>query len=641
MQDDDAPTVMSANTAVVINTNSAMMSNSGRMMGNYKPTPEEPPKSTVRGRVFYGDTGRAVRRAGLMLISATGAGGGREKAGVTNERGEFEIKGVVEGRYFVSVSTPGVLTPFSSLTNLDKIGMLSQDGSAYADIAKDFQEVVVNGINDTDVTIAVKRGAAITGRITYADGDAAIGVRVEVLRKRNGQYNAVVPNLSEVFGAMFGGAGGGLKTDDRGVFRVAGLPAGEYIVRAVENVSHGEKGNSRDDEFMAMTGFNPSSMVSTFYPNTTDVKKAEVVKIELGQEQMEVNITISERALRDLRGVVVNRATREPIKNARVSIKSDDNVNSMFGGMNGGGEFGAKNETDEQGRWSYRELPAGKYTLTVEPPYDYKSEGDGKTAQKAKLPKLARAQKEIVIEDKDITDLTVELGYGASISGTISFDNQEAFAQAIFVSASDVDGKFSESDYVGSPYYDEGNKPVPKKSQEFKIQGIAAGKVFITATGGGRNASENEADEQQFYVKSILLNGKDVSRAPLETKDGEEINGVQIVLSRGVGKIKGSVVKADKTPKASAKILFVPTDKSQWQNSGASLFALANSSGEFETSGAPGEYFVVFYTEESFNREEDKNKGRREWLEKETANAAKVTIKAKETEKITLTMPEN
>jgi peroxiredoxin len=178
-----------------------------------------------------------------MLLSAKGMGGsGRENAGLTNERGEFEIKNVVEGRYFVSVSTPGVLTPFSSLSNLDKIGA-GQDSSVMADIAKDFQEVVVNGINDADVIVVVKRGAAITGRIMYADGEAAIGVRVEVLRKKNGQYNAVVPNISEIFGAMFGAAGG-LKTDDRGVFRIAGLPAGEYIVRVVENVSHSDKSRS-------------------------------------------------------------------------------------------------------------------------------------------------------------------------------------------------------------------------------------------------------------------------------------------------------------------------------------------------------------------------------------------------------------
>ncbi len=616
-------------------SNTMQMNGNYKIMGNYKPTPE-PPKSTVRGRVIYGDTGRAVRRAGLMLMSAKGAGGGgsRESSGVTNERGEFEIKGVVAGSYFVSVSTPGILTPFSSLVDIDSIRL--NDAAATAEISKNFQEVAVNGINDADVTIVVKRGAAITGRIMYADGEEAAGVRVEVLRRKNGQYNAVVTSIGDILGAMFGGGAGGLRTDDRGVFRIAGLPAGEYVVRVVENVSHTEKSNSRggDDEFFAMLGFSPSSMVATYYPNASDPKKAEVIKVALGQEQAEINITIPDRALHDLNGVAVNKATRAPLKNVELTLKGETDVNSIFGAREG--DIGKRVNTDEQGRWSYKQLPAGKYTLVAKS-LDSESDGGAANAQKAKQPKFAQAQKEIVVEEKDAADLiTVELGYGASVSGTIAFDNGEAFAQPIFVSASDENGKFSESDFIGSPYYDDGNKPAPKKTQEFKIEGVAAGRVFVNAAAGG----DKDAG-QKFYVKNILLGGRDISRAAIETKEGEEIKGVQIILSRDVGTIKGTVLKVDKSPAAGAKILFVSTDKARRQNSNSSLFALANNDGEFETFGAPGEYFAVIYTEEDFSRAEKMDVTSAEWLESKIADAQKVTIKAKETEKITLTMPEN
>jgi hypothetical protein len=628
MQDDAPPMPMPSNMPVVVSSNM-------RMMSNVSPTPE-PPKSAIRGRVIYADTGRPVRRAGLMLMSAKGTSGGRENAGLTNEHGEFEIKNVTEGRYFVSVSTPGVVTPFSSLSNFERV-KTTQNNSDIADVAKDFQEVVVNGITDIDITVVVKRGAVITGRIMYADGEAAIGVRVEILRKKDGEYTAVVSNISEIFGAIFGNAAGGLKTDDRGVFRIAGLPAGEYIARVVENVSHSEKANNRDDEFMAMTGFNPTSMVATYYPNTSDVKKAEVLKIEIGQEQSEVNITIPERSLRNLSGVVTNKATREPLKNARISIKNENDVNSLFSSMS---EFGSKNEADEQGRWSFKELPAGKYTLIVQPSYSYESSDETKP-QNAKMPKLAQTRKEIVIEDKDVTNLVVELGYGATISGTISFDNQQAFSQSIFILAADEKEKFSESAFVYSQYSDNG-KPVPKKIENFAIQGIPTGKVFLNVSnGGGRAESEGE---QEFYVKSILFGGKDIAGTTLETKEGEELKGVQIILSKDVGKLKGKVSKADKSPAIGAKISFIPVDKGQWGNFNTSLFASTNSDGEFETSGAPGEYFVVFVKDYDFANEENKDKSpleqKREWLEKETTNAQKVTIKAKETEKITLTLPE-
>ena len=611
--------------------------NANRMIesSNYRPTPE-PPKSTIRGRVIYADTGRPVRRAGLMLLPAKGlgGGGGRENGGVTNERGEFEIRDVTEGRYFISVNTPGVVTPFSSLSSFERLR--AAENEELSAIASEFQEVVVNGLTDIDITIVAKRGAAISGRIMYADGEAAIGVRVEILRKKDGQYNAVIPGLSEIFGAMFGGAAGGLKTDDRGVFRIAGLPAGEYVARVVENVSHSDKKNGRDNEMMMLMGFSPSSMVATYYPNTDDVKKAEVIRVELGQEQPEINITIPDRTFHTVSGIIINKATRQPVKNARISIKSNDSVNSLFSGL---GELGTQNQSDEQGRWNYKDLPAGKYTLTIKPAYSYE-EPDEKNSQKPKPPKLAQTEQEIIIEEKDLTDLVVELGYGAAISGTISFDNQQTLPPMMSVTAIDEKGKFSESANVYSSYSNDG-KPLQKKSESFRIEGIPTGKVYLNLS-SGRGYGEQEA--QPFYIKSILLNGRDVNFSALEIKEGEEIKGVQIVLSKDVGKLKGKVLRADKSPVAGAKLLFVSTDKQKWGNFSASLYAATSGDGEFEVSGAPGEYFVVFIKDSNPSTEEDgaeKNpiEKRRAWLENEMVGAEKVTIKAKETENISLTVP--
>jgi 5-hydroxyisourate hydrolase-like protein (transthyretin family) len=600
---------------------------------NYQPAPER--VSTVRGRIFYGDTGRPLRRAGFILLSSSGMGGGREFSGVTNERGEFEIKNVREGRYFISVSTPGVLSPFSSLLTLDGAFTRGKMEEQMANVVRDFQEIIVTGNGDVDATVTVKRGAAISGRIVYADGEPAAGIRVEVLRKTGGEYSAVVPNISEIFGAILGGGAGGMKTDDRGVFRVAALPAGEYIVRAVENAVHGERaGSGRDAEMLGILGMNPSSMLATYFPNVSDVKQAETIKLEAGQEAPEITITIPDRSMHKVGIIVLNKATRQPLKNVRVSLKAKEGVNSLFSSMP---DYGSGTQTDEQGRLNFKEIPTGKYTLAVQPPYSWEEEKP-KDANQPKPPKLARAEKEITVEDKDIEDLVVEMNYGAVITGTVNFEKNDTLPPMLFVSATEQEGKISETNALDGSYTREG-KPIPKKSGEFKLEGLPNGKFFLSAA-----MRESSSGGDGLYVKSILYNGKDIAYAPLEIKEGDVIKGVQIILSTDLGKLKGKVARADGSAVVGAKISFVSTNKERWANFRASLFAVTNGDGEFEVSGAPDEYFVVFINaeDESEEKEEEKKSAaqiRREWLERKTSGAEKVTLKAKQTETANFKLP--
>ena len=145
-------------------------------------------------------------------------------------------------------------------------------------------------------------------------------------------------------------------------------------------------------------------------------------------------------------------------------------------------------------------------------------------------------------------------------------------------------------------------------------------------------------------MKSILVGGKDISNATLDTKENEEIKNVQIILSKDVGKLKGKVQRADKSPVAGLEISFVPVDQSKWRNFDLSVLASTGGDGEFEIAGAPGEYYAIFIGEADVYTDVDKEKPlverRRAWLEKRIANAPKITLKTKEIEKITLTLPE-
>ena len=139
-----------------------------------------PHDSIVRGRVVYDDTSRPVRRACVMLINDGGAGRS-EYAALTDARGDFRIAGVRAGTYYAFVDMPGVLSPVS-FVSVEEMRM----GSGMPDLGearKYFDLVEVDGRADLTVTLHARRGAVITGRVSYADGDPAINVNVSLLRR--------------------------------------------------------------------------------------------------------------------------------------------------------------------------------------------------------------------------------------------------------------------------------------------------------------------------------------------------------------------------------------------------------------------------------------------------------------------------
>lgn len=601
--------------------------------GNYRPTPE-PPKSTVRGRVFYEDTGRAVKRTSIMLM---GKGGGRELSGLTDNNGVFEIKDVVAGTYYAFVNAPGVVSPL-----------------AYADISKQkegmdeavegFPPIIVNGIGDLDVQIPARRGGAISGRIMYADGDAAIGVKVEILRKVQEKFITVIPNFSSIISMMMGGGGSGFQTDDRGVYRFAGLPNGEYIVKVTENVSHGENKPSGYGGF-AESLFGGSSLLTIFYPDSLTTEKARMVSVAAGQEQSEINIYIPDRNLFTVEGKIVNSKDKTPIKNVTISLKrTGENTVSLFDDMGIRQQSGS---SDEQGNFNFKEMPKGTYTLVIEPSnYDY--EGDeysgnmnsSRTPSKPPKPKLAKKSQEITIDDKNLSKIIIELGYGATVSGAVKTENNQEMPTTVTITARQDDSEINSSatvynsssrnnsDYSANSAMimnsNGGNSP-QKPNYDFRIEGIAVGKTFLWAS----------VNDDDFYVKSAMLNGVDLLTNPIDLKEGENVRNVQFIIVKGAGTLKGTVSDDEKQPVKKAEFTLVPVEAAKRKNPNFRRSTATKENGEFEVKAAPGEYAVVFYTKEYYTAKgEDLDR----WLDEAVKNAPKVIIKANETEKISLTV---
>jgi hypothetical protein len=101
---------------------------------------------------------------------------------LTDGDGNFQMKNVQAGTYFAMVNAPGVISPlaFADISNM-RSGISENEELSKA--SEGFEKIVVDGITDIDVQIPARRGGAIGGRVSYDNGDPAIGVKVEILRK--------------------------------------------------------------------------------------------------------------------------------------------------------------------------------------------------------------------------------------------------------------------------------------------------------------------------------------------------------------------------------------------------------------------------------------------------------------------------
>src|SRR5579871_3314783 len=168
--------------------------------GGQRPDPaaSAPATAAISGLVVDASTGAPVANA----VVATGAGPSIRRQ-LTDAKGRFVIRGLpaIAG-YTVSATKPGYFD--------------ARYGPKSARLGKTIS--LTDGQWVRDVRIEMIRPGAIAGLVVDERGEPVVGVYVRVLAQMlvGGRPHLV--------------AGGAVKTDDRGAYRLAGLPEGTFYV---------------------------------------------------------------------------------------------------------------------------------------------------------------------------------------------------------------------------------------------------------------------------------------------------------------------------------------------------------------------------------------------------------------------------
>jgi protocatechuate 3,4-dioxygenase beta subunit len=199
----------------------------------------------------------------------------------TDDNGQFRIAGVAAGSYNVVALAPGFTT---------------SDTPRLQDKTLNVSE----GENIENIDFELKQGGVITGRVVDAQGRPLAEERVTLSRldKKNR------PNQDNYYGRNFEM----FQTDDRGVYRIYGLPEGRYLVSV---------------------GSQPSGMVSyggtfyprTFHPDAATESEAKAVEVGEGSESANIDITVPDAKLtRAVAGRVIDAGTGKPVAGVEITL---------------------------------------------------------------------------------------------------------------------------------------------------------------------------------------------------------------------------------------------------------------------------------------------------------------------------------
>ncbi|HJQ71267.1 MAG TPA: carboxypeptidase-like regulatory domain-containing protein [Blastocatellia bacterium] len=433
---------------------------------------EREPTATITGRVML--KGEAAAGVIVTLLPAEPVmQRGLSARTTADKEGRYRFTAVAAGRYTVSPLVPGLVVPQEP--NSYYVGKL----------------VTVSEGEEVDgVDFALTRGGVITGRVTDDKGRPAIEQYLSLLRvDERGQKTG--DQMSNFFD---------FHTDDRGVYRVYGLPEGRYLVSV---------GESRDEDSVRI-GAVGGYYERTFHPNTTEQSRATIVEVKEGMEATGIDIVLASASKSyTATGRIVDAETGKPAPNLQIahgSLTRDNRVGSW--GMAG-------NRSNAAGEFRIEGLTPGRYAAFVvaEPEADSYSEP---------------AQFEI--ENEDVKGVEIKVRRGSSISGIAVVEG---------AADPDVTARLSSLQLFATGVGSAG-LVAPRMATtrigadgSFRVTGLGPGKITLWLTG-----MPNE--RKGFSVLRTERDGRE-QRDGIEVEAGEQITNVRLVLAYGTSVIRGMV----------------------------------------------------------------------------------------------------
>jgi protocatechuate 3,4-dioxygenase beta subunit len=495
-------------------------------------TPEAKTKSTasISGRVTIGE-----KPAPGITVVVTGPDSTAPMGQTTSDAdGIYRFGGLAAGPVNVTPVAPAYSVPLVTMFGPGRAINLSAN------------ETVEN------IDFKLARSGVITGRITDADGRPVIEERISLLAV---DQNGVVvrgPTLRPSNFMMY-------QTDDRGVYRIYGLPAGHY------KLSAGDEGRGGS---MRAAGYYPR----TYYPDSSELGKAAIIDVSEGGEAKNIDIKLGRRALTyTVSGRIVDAEGGQPLPGLIPSFGAiQQNQNQSFVNSTSG----SSSPTNSQGEFRLEGLPPGRYLLMINSANAFVGNSSAQKYYCDPLP--------FEVLDSDLTNLELKAQRGLSISGVVVPDGITDKTLLARISKLMVNASL-ESPPTDIRTFPRNSFSRVNPDGSFLIEGLPPGKVTLDLSGYSGPESEG------FSTTRIEYNGP-VPNRRIELTAGQSVSGVKIYVTFGSGAIRGQVKVEGGTLPAEA-FLYISVNR---QGGPVQFSGQVDARGRFLIKGIPpGNYEVV------------------------------------------------
>jgi hypothetical protein len=582
--------------------------------------------ATITGTVVANEpNGRPIRRA-TVTLSSVGVALAVPRMTATDDAGRFAFTRLPAGNY----SAPRALRP-------------GYVGATYGEKRTGGIGTPITLAEGQRVTIAFKllRGAVITGTVFDQGNKPAAQTTVQATQIR------VVDGERTAQNAYLGSGG---TTDDRGVYRIYGLPPGDYVVSVSPRLSvSGEVRPITEEEITwarqqmqpsgaaPTAGAAPASAISApprpgqavayapvYYAGATDPASASLVTLTAGQERSGVDFNVQFVATARISGTVVDQNGQPPLSAQMNVISRADSSNTMLS-MSAMmlDSMLMMRPTVVDGAFSLAGVKPGEYTVTARaaarpaagsaPPAAPSGRAGGAAA-----PMTLWASADITVDGTDQSGIALRLQPGMTISGRIVFDGTTlqppADLSRATIRLSTAPNPSGVTVSVNVP------SAQPTADGTFALEGVTPGRYLLSASA----PAATPVPGTTWVVRSAMVGRTDAADAAFEVRPNEDISGAIITFTDKSAELSGTIQDAAGHPTPEFSIFLFPTDKSMWSQRSRRLRppVRASTEGKFKFANLlPGEYYLA-----ALSDFEPNDYGKPAFLEQVALAAMKVTI---------------